>query len=268
MRSLIAGFAVGVCLLQMQGSLPGYGAALLLAALGLAFILLLMRTRRYAPRVAMLASCGAVAGFVWAAGFAQCYLADELPKELEGQDIIATGTIDSLPYRFDQGQRFNFAIEHAEADGMALAHLPQRVALSWYAHQGEEEVIPVNVQPGERWRLQRPHGTANIGGFDYEVWLLEQHLRATGTVRTDAAAAAQNVRQDAFVWSAHNLVQSLRAGMRDRILVALPGERYAGMVVALVIGDERGVGQSDWKVVNRSGIGHLVAISGLRTSKS
>ena len=266
MRSLIAGFALGVCLLQMQCSLPGSGAMLLLAALGLALILLLKRIRRFAWRISLLAGCGATVGFLWAAIFAQCYLADELPRELEGRDIVATGTIDSLPYRFERGQRFNFAIEHAEADGVPLTRLPQHVALSWYAHEGEDEALPVNVQPGERWRLklklQRPHGTANAGGFDYEVWLLEQHLRATGAVRTNAGDR-ENVRQDAFVWGAHNIVQSLRAGMRDRILAALPGERYAGMVVALVIGDERGVGQSDWKVVNRTGIGHLVAISGL-----
>ena len=265
MRSLIAGFALGVCLLQMQGSLPGYGNSLLLAAALLCFVLALLRVRQPMLRLPLLACSGALAGFLWAALFAQAYLSDDLPRELEGQDLAVVGTVDSLPFGFDQGQRFNFAIESAEWNGRPVSQVPQRVALSWYAHQGEDEVLPPSVQPGERWRLklklQRPHGTANIGGFDYEVWLLEQHLRATGTVRTDAAA--QNLRLAPFVWSAHNLVQSLRAGMRDRILAALPGERYAGMVVALVIGDERGVGQSDWKVVNRSGIGHLVAISGL-----
>ena len=268
MRSLIIGFALGVCLLQTRSVLPGTPSTLLLVAVLLFMVLLMRRTRRPALRLPLLAGCGALAGFVWAALFAHVYLNEALPKELEGQDLVVVGTVDSLPYRFDQGQRFNFAIEQAQWNGTAVTQVPRRVALSWYAHQGEDETAPTVVQPGERWRLrlrlQRPHGNANLGGFDYEAWLLEQRVRATGSVRTDRTdPQAQNARLDEFVWSGHNLVQRLRATMRERIMAALPEERYAAMVVALVIGDERGVGQSDWNVVNRSGISHLVAVSGL-----
>ncbi len=35
------------------------------------------------------------------------------------------------------------------------------------------------------------------------------------------------------------------------------------MIVALVVGDQRGISQSDWKVFNRTGVGHLISISGL-----
>ena len=107
------------------------------------------------------------------------------------------------------------------------------------------------------------HGNANLGGFDYEVWLLEQDLRATGTVRSDDASDTRNVRVASFVWSFNNVVERARGWMRDRILAALPDKKYAGVIVALVVGDERGVGQSDWRVFNRTGVGHLIAISGL-----
>jgi competence protein ComEC len=37
---------------------------------------------------------------------------------------------------------------------------------------------------GERWqltlRLKAPHGGSNPFGFDYELWLWEQGLQATG----------------------------------------------------------------------------------------
>src|SRR4029453_5023177 len=43
------------------------------------------------------------------------------------------------------------------------------------------------VPPGERWqfpvRLRRPHGNLNPNGFDYEAWLLERGIGATGYVR-------------------------------------------------------------------------------------
>jgi Ribonuclease G/E len=42
------------------------------------------------------------------------------------------------------------------------------------------------VRAGERWRfsvrLRRPHGQANPVGLDYEAWLLERNIRATGYV--------------------------------------------------------------------------------------
>lgn len=232
----------------------------------LALLLVALRLDSRPPRIAARLAGGACAGFLWAALLAGHYLADELPKHLEGEDLLLVGTIDSLPFRFAQGQRFNFAIEHAQSNGQEVA-LPHRVALSWYNTLHDDELQPAEVQPGERWQLkvhmQRPHGTANIGGFDYEVWLLEQDLRATGAVRSDASSQMFNRRLDRFVWSFRNVIASMRAGMRDHILAALPDKKYAGVIVALVVGDERGVGQSDWKVFNRSGIGHLIAISGL-----
>ncbi|MDO8438686.1 MAG: DNA internalization-related competence protein ComEC/Rec2, partial [Telluria sp.] len=121
-----------------------------------------------------------------------------------------------------------------------------------------------NVQPGERWqltvRLQRPHGNANPHGFDYEVWLLEQGLRATGYVRP---AGAANRQTDSFVFSLSNVVEHCRATLRERIRRALAGKEYAGVIVALVVGDQRAISQSDWTVFNRTGVGHLISISGL-----
>ena len=68
-----------------------------------------------------------------------------------------------------------------------IAAVPSRLALSWYSAFRPEEIQATgDVQPGERWqltvRLRRPHGNANPYGFDYEAWLLEQNLRATGSV--------------------------------------------------------------------------------------
>ncbi|MGI4846704.1 MAG: ComEC/Rec2 family competence protein [Janthinobacterium lividum] len=120
------------------------------------------------------------------------------------------------------------------------------------------------LQPGERWqltvRLRRPHGNANPYGFDYEAWLLEQNLRATGSVRDDGASALKNRRLAAFVPGLANGIERLRAGLRQRILQALEGQPYAGVMVALVVGDQREIAQSDWQIFNRSGIGHLISI--------
>jgi competence protein ComEC len=122
-------------------------------------------------------------------------------------------------------------------------------------------IICLTCSPAKRWRLtvrlQRPHGNANPGGFDYEAWLLEQGVRATGYVRATRATAARTIS-----CHARHLVERSRARCAPHP-AALPGKPYAGVIVALVIGDQRGIDQSDWQVFNRTGIGHLVSSPGL-----
>lgn len=268
MRSAIIGLAAGAALLQQQAELPD--TPLLFATLLAAAMLLLYagRVPSHYIRIPALASCGVAFGFAWAGLFAQYYLAEELPMEWEGQDVTVVGTVDSLPYYFEQGVRFNFAVERIINHGDEITALPSRLALSWYSAFRMDELQAVGkVEPGERWqltvRLRRPHGNANPHGFDYEVWLLEQNLRATGYVRPDKTGAMKNKRLDTFVPGFANAVQRTRAWIRDRIHEALPAKEYAGVIVALVIGDQRAIPQSDWKVFNRTGVGHLISISGL-----
>ncbi|MYM36693.1 DNA internalization-related competence protein ComEC/Rec2 [Duganella sp. FT94W] len=258
MRLALIGFASGAAGLQMQASLPSLAVMGAVTA-GVVAVLVLLRWVRYVRgvRVAVALLAGVALGFVWAAWLAHLALTPQLAVADEGRDITVVGTIDNLPYRFAQGVRFNFAVESADVA------VPPRIALSWYSGYRDQVSDVPEVRPGERWqltvRLQRPHGNANPYGFDYEAWLLEQHLRATGYVRM----ARDNRRLDGFVVSAGNVVERSRAALRERILAALPGKPYAGVIVALVVGDQRGIDQTDWQVFNRTGIGHLISISGL-----
>jgi competence protein ComEC len=264
-RCLLLGFACGVGLLQTRASLPSVWLACLLLLAVVPAALLQRRIPAAWARTSTRLVCGALLGFLWAALVAQHYLADELSSELEGQDLVVIGVIDSLPYRFDRGLRFDMALETAAMPDGATVRLPSRLALSWYAEPRGPQ--PPALQPGERWqlalRLKRPHGNANPDGFDYEAWLLEQNLRATGSVRGDAAPGSVNRRLDAFVPGFTAIVERCRGWLRERIELALRGQPYAGVIIALVIGDQRDIGQADWKIFTRTGIGHLVSISGL-----
>jgi competence protein ComEC len=254
MRCAILGFVAGAAYLQLCAILPSSVAMLACAAAG--FVLLAALRHPLATAFA-----GALLGFCWAALVAHLALAPQLANGDEGRDITVIGTIDSLPYRFEQGVRFNFAIEQARGQTAAV---PPRVALSWYSGFRDNVQQVGDVRPGERWqltvRLQRPHGNANPHGFDYEAWLLEQGVRATGYVRADHLG---NRRLDGFVYSARNVVERCRSVLRERIVRALAGKQYAGVIVALVIGDQRAIDQSDWLVFNRTGVSHLISISGL-----
>jgi len=268
MRSTIIGFVLGAIALQLQGNLPNIFMLCLLAVLALLIIFFASSRCSSRWKISTWLLGGACLGFSWAAAMAHLYLRQELPSEWEGRDITVIGTIENLPYRFDQGTRFHFAVEHVlPVDGQQPL-VPSKLSLSWYTgFYSDSAQTVVRVRPGERWqltvRLKRPHGNANPEGFDYELWLLEQNLRATGTVRSDSATIQKNQRLDSFVLSFSHLVEATRAHLRDRIEAALSGKEYAGVIVALVIGDQRAISQSDWKVFNRSGIGHLISISGL-----
>ena len=135
------------------------------------------------------------------------------------------------------------------------------------------------LHAGERWRLtvrlRRPHGNANPQGFDYEAWLLERNIRALGAVRPDKRAGNSadsgvggcgNKRLDAFVVRPAYLVERLREAVRERFVAALPNAPYGGVLAALAIGDQRAIPGAQWTLFNRTGVTHLVSISGLHVT--
>jgi competence protein ComEC len=148
------------------------------------------------------AGCVAV-GFSWAAWCAQQRLADALPAEWEGRDIAIVGVVAALPQSYEQGVRFELDVERVLTPG---ARVPGRIVLSGGggpARAGETAGF-AELGAGERWeltvRLKRPRGTANPHGFDYEAWLLERNLRATGYVRPRAGSGrlARMVHRPAY----------------------------------------------------------------------
>lgn len=268
MRSAIVGFVVGVAWLQTQAVLPQYFILFFLTAIAGLLAVFVRRVSPHYFKIPLLAGMGALLGFVWASLFAQVYLMQELPKDLEGQDVTVVGTIDSMPSYFERGVRFNFAVEKVLPIDAAKPDIPARLALSWYSSFNAEELQPVaEVHAGERWqftvRLRRPHGNANPHGFDYEMWLLEQNIRATGYIRPDQSALQKNIRLAGFVFSFNNVVERSRSWLRTRVQDALRDRPYAGVIVALVVGDQRAVSQADWNAFTRTGVGHLISISGL-----
>ncbi len=271
-------FAAGATLLQWQPALPSltpwFAGASLAALAAVAVHRLRVRRSSIAARPArciaivnalLVAASAGMFGFGYAAWRAEVRLADELPREWEGVDIALVGIIDELPQASPRGTRFAFAVEKVETAG---AIVPARLSMAWFAPMkkgGEVDPIPA-ISAGERWRmtvrLKRPHGTVNPHGFDIEAWLLENNLRATGYVRT----AASNARLDAFAGRPSDYVERARERIRARILAALPDAPYAGVIVALTIGDQRAIPESQWKVFNRTGITHLISISGLHVT--
>lgn len=253
--ALIA-WVTGIVVLQQQAHLPAPG---LLAAIVVMVPMLTLVAWRWRDqrRTAALALCAAAAaaGFAYAAMQASLRLADQLARADEGRDLRLTGVIAGLPARTEHGWRFEFVVETVTP---AAVHVPRKLSLSWYARERE-------LRSGERWdftaRLRRPRGTLNPGGFDLEGWLLERNLRAGGYVRETREPPPQ--RLDAMVWTPAGIVDRARDELRRRLSAQLQQHRYGGVLLALVLGDQRAINEADWQLFNRSGIAHLMSISGL-----
>ncbi|MET3448609.1 DNA internalization-related competence protein ComEC/Rec2 [Ralstonia sp. 1138] len=270
MRLALIGFVAGCVALQMQATLPPVWLPLGVLVLCLSLAAVTRRRPMLFP-VLFVASTIA-AGFGWSDWRAQQRLAVALTPAWEGKDIIATGVVAELPQTGDDATRFLFHIESSNA-GDAV---PPRVRLSWYGartwrNAGEEDATPgrragiPDLQPGQRWqltlRLKRPHSLVNPGGFDGEYAMLAENIRAVGYVRT--GKRAQNIALDEAGTDFAIGVERWRASVRRHILDALPDARYAAVIVALVVGDQRGIARDDWDLFRRTGISHLVSISGL-----
>jgi competence protein ComEC len=276
MRAIILAFACGIGFLQLQADLPGLSFLALTSATALIGIAVFARRTHWSAHLLRVAAC-AVLGFAWAAWLAQGRLADQLPEAWEGRDVQVIGVVAALPQSFGRGERFEFVVEsvesaepvgNAKSAAPALSPvIPRRIMLSWYHGWVDDEWHEGGaIRPGERWRftvrLKRPHGNANPHGFDYEAWLFERGIRATGYVRPKREAQ----RLDTFVARPDYAVEWLRDVIRSRFTTVLPDAPYLGVLIALTVGDQRVIPGPQWKVFNRTGITHLVSISGLHVT--
>jgi competence protein ComEC len=256
----VALFVAGVAWLQQQPELPSALWVYLFAAAVLAWSLVSTaggRDRLFLGRAGT-ASLWFAGGFLWAALVAHVKLADYLPPEWEGRDVRVRGVIAGLPEVTDRGARFEFDVEQVSTP---LARVPRRITVFWYSEGSRAP--PPSLHAGERWdlsvRLRRPHGLVNPNGFDFEAWLLERGIRATGYVRAEPS----NRLVQSMVWRPSYLVERAREAIRNRVVSALPGESSAGVLVALAVGDQQAISRNEWTIYTRTGVNHLMSISGL-----
>lgn len=262
MRGRVLAFALGAAWLQTRPQLPPLAWAALLPLAGLAWGGLAYTKFPDRAKVALGVLrtllpwlLAFLAGFFYAAWRAELRLADALPAAWEGRDLAFSGRVVGLPEAAPNGLRFLLDVAAVASPG---ASLPSRVQIGWYARPGE---IPPRLEAGACIhvvaRLYRPHGSLNPGGFDYPAWLLQRGIRATGTLQSAPVPAvgcggAAGARLDA--WR-----ERLRTHLRD----GLGSAPYAGVVIALALGDQDAIPAGQWTLFRQTGTTHLFSVSGL-----
>jgi len=201
-------------------------------------------------------------GASWATGYGSLGLSQQLPETLEGLNVWVEGEVIGLPRVNGRSQRFGLAVLDLELSEQATAALAgqsveyslQRLRINWYQTLRE-------VKPGERWRLllrlKRPHGFANPGGFDYQGWLFQKGIGATGYVRKHENN--QRLGEAGF----HRLLDQWRYRLYQQLSDRLQGDPKKGLLLALLVGERSDVDGSQWQLLSRTGTNHLFVISGL-----
>ena len=234
------GFLCGDCLIECLPKLPAVWS------LGAVVMILLAAL----PSTAWLRNfiIAFVLGVLWAWLRAAQVQSDSLDPALEGHDAWIEGWIASLPANSETDSQFLFDVANAPTG------IPSRIKLAWYQST-------LRPQPGEHWRfrtkLKRRNGFQNPGGFDYEALLFSQGVGATGYIKDDP----QNTKLTGV--RVLDVVDKVRAHIAASMAIALPNSTMLGVLQGLAVGDTRQVSTEQWQVFAKTGITHLMAISGL-----
>ncbi len=243
----LAAFVTGVCVLQMQATLPPVCAPIPLLVLG---VFMTWRCRGRARSLALIALM-LIAGFGWASLRAHWRMADRLAPALEQHQIVAEGYVRGLPQASEYGVRFVLVPTRIITPD---AILPSRLSLSWWGEHPD-------LTSGTRWQFtlqpKRVHGQQNPGGFDSEAWMLQQGIGATGNVK-------HGQRLSGYAWQAS--IDRIREAVIRRILHTLGDAPWAGVIVATATGDRSHIGRDQWSDFAQTGTTHLTVISGLHVS--
>lgn len=201
-------------------------------------------------------------GLLWGCYGSSQALREILPRSFEGEDLQVSGTIVELPQTHWQhgavNQRFVLAVDGAVCASVSPSRCYSYLSfikLSWLKSEA--------LRSGDYWqltvRLKRPRGYANPGGFDYQRWLLQQRIGATGYVKSAAGKLATD--------TAHKPLRAMIdyqrwrfSGLLDRQLADL---KQLPIIKAILIADRRGISREQWDLFIDTGVIHLMVISGL-----
>lgn len=261
-RLTLLSYVGGALLVHGLADLPDVGWP----ALGVAvlFIGLIAFWHRPKVRASLCITCAAFLGFGLTVWQAQARLADELAPgnvdRVSRVELRVTGLVRHDPDR----RQFEAEVLSSRPGGV-----PKHIVVSWaaggwrgpyHAPVEPEEPFP-EIAPGQVWRMAltlRPIRAAiNQYAFDYEGYRFAQGVRATGSVRGEPVLLRDEPSVSLPVRS-----ERARHMVREAMQPYLKGMRYGPVLLALVIGDQAGVSAEDWKVFSRTGIIHLISISG------
>lgn len=187
-------------------------------------------------------------GIAWGAGNAYLHFQRQLPPQLLQQTTPVIVDITEITQVGDQFWRIEGELLQAGSTPLTPSVL---VRLNWYEP-------PANLKPpmaGTQWyfqaRLKAPQGVRNDGGFLYHRYLVSRQLHGLGSIRS-----GHYLRGEA----------SWRQQLFSRLQTLQPQLQNFGVLIALMMGERQALTAEQWHMYQRTGLAHLIAISGLHLS--
>lgn len=260
MRTGILFFALGIYILQLQAKLP---SPLLFYIACVSIVLFLFCHSFLSHRLIrffLMASLSMFLGFGYAAWRADQRLAEfPHPQDFgrwENQTLTLIGRVENFPTETQQqGVRFIFHNEKKFPFSV-----PKQISLSGLEKKQDQIHVGDCIQV--RAKLTRPYGLANPYTFDLEQWAYEQNIHAFGKIKHLKESTDCETKNFFF----HYGLESLRETWRNRYAEQLKLHPTKGVLIALAIGDQREITAKEWEIFYKTGITHLISISGLHVT--
>ncbi len=222
-------------------------------------------------------------GLLWTFGHAQLLMQQQLPAQFAHQSVEVVGTIISIPQQRSCGLQFFFEISkitinshhaknttpssviHTLSENSAyLLPKPLRAKIHWNT---ENATLPnaslPHLQAGQQWqmlvRLYPLRGFSNPTYYDYHAFVFQQQLQATGYILSNSKPQLLTTKYT-FETFRQQLFEQMQAIFQRENLA------FAGMLTALALGEQQGISPEQWTILNKTGVGHLISISGSHVS--
>ncbi|MEE9314678.1 MAG: ComEC/Rec2 family competence protein [Rhizobiaceae bacterium] len=167
------------------------------------------------------------------------------------------GQIIEAEYRANGS--FRYTLDVSRKDGLKIrgvTRLPERIRLS--ARKGGKAFQVGQFIKG-RARLGPPPGPSFPGAFDFAFLTWFKGIGASGFF-LNRPIAVNITELDEGTWALK--IARVRSGVARIIRQTLPGQS-GGLAAALIVGDRSGISKDTAEVLRRSGLAHILAISGL-----
>jgi competence protein ComEC len=193
-------------------------------------------------------------------------------NDFVGKTIIVKGVVANIPTTLSSKKnsestsnttdnsvsRFNFIVEELNQKKLKEKI---NVRLRWDHKSFSKKNVrhTEQVKQGQQWqfkvRIKPAHGFANVGGFNYQRWLRQKNLHATGYVKPSEEnkliQAQSSYRQNLYV-------------QLNKVLNSLSTKSdMHHFIFALTFGERGKITVEQWDVLQATGTQHLMAISGL-----